>query len=367
MDSLWHLDTTRIPTSNNMSAPHNSSTDDAAFLSVLDFLKSPIDGSNLIYDQVPGHLCDQGRLHTFPVRSGIPCLFVPNEWREGAIDVTQDVKEFYEKTPFPNYDSLDNRDSLKRKARESHFVRLLDEQIPHDAKILEVGCGTGQMTNFLGMGWGRTVIGADMCMNSLRLAKGFRDRFSVNNAHFVQLNLFRPPFAKEVFDFVISNGVLHHTGDCAAAFASVAQLVKPGGVVIVGLYNWLGRLPTLWRRSAIDRIGIAATRLDSRMRGKGGEARRTAWSMDRYKHPHETKHSIDEVLGWFDRAGFNFTACFPAIGDDEFSDDMRLFEVSSAGRYLERLSTELEMLLSGGADGGLYIMIGKKHELSSCG
>jgi len=36
-------------------------------------------------------------------------------------------------------------------------------------------------------------------------------------------------------------------------------------------------------------------------------------------------------------------------------------ETYSAGRYLDRYSTEIEMLLSGGADGGLYIMIGRRR------
>jgi len=39
-----------------------------------------------------------------------------------------------------------------------------------------------------------------------------------------------------------------------------------------------------------------------------------------------------------------------------------LFERHSAGRYIDRLSTELEMLLTGGADGGLYVMIGRKRQ-----
>jgi hypothetical protein len=40
---------------------------------------------------------------------------------------------------------------------------------------------------------------------------------------------------------------------------------------------------------------------------------------------------------------------------------MQLFEPQSPQRYLDRLSTELEMLLTGGADGGLYVMIGRKR------
>ena len=154
------------------------------------------------------HLCDQGR-NTDPV-----C--VAERARCCRNDVTEVVKEFYEQTPFPNYDGLDTRDSLRKKARASVAAQLLNDQIPDTARILEVGCGTGQMTNFLAMAWGRTVIGSDICHNSLKLAAGFRDRFSINNAHFVQMNLFDPFFREHRFDVVISNGVLHHTGDAAA-------------------------------------------------------------------------------------------------------------------------------------------------------
>jgi SAM-dependent methyltransferase len=314
----------------------------------------------LAWDATAQQLSDANG-HRYPLDRGIPCLFVPNDWDAAKGDVTDIVKAFYEKTPFPNYEGLDTRDSLRRKASEGLFGRMLDEQVPHHATILEVGCGTGQMTNFLGMGWGRTVIGADICMNSLGLAKSFRDRFSINNAHFVQMNLFRPAFREASFDIVLSNGVLHHTSDCGGAFRSIARLVKPGGFIIIGLYNWLGRYPTLWRRALIERFGSAGALLDPRLRGQGETARRQAWFMDQYKHPHETKHSIGELLDWFDAAGFDFMSSVPAIGDAEFSDEMRLFEPHLPGRWLDRISTEIEMLLSGGVDGGLYIMIGRRR------
>ncbi len=341
------------------ATPPGRSTEAIERLAAQDLLRCPVDGTPLIWNPLTGRL--ESGCRSFAIQAGIPCLFVPNQWPADRADVTGIVQQFYERTPFPNYDDLDSRDSLRRKARDGVLARLLDEQISHTATILEVGCGTGQLTNFLGMGWGRTVIGADLCMNSLILAETFRDRFSINNAYFVQMNLFKPPFRKECFDVVVSKGVLHHTSDCRAAFRSIAPLVKSGGVIIVGLYNRLGRLPTLWRRRLIDRFGAMGALLDHRLRDRGEAARREAWFMDQYKHPHETRHSIDEVLGWFDAAGFEFTQCIPTIGDAEISEDMRLFERRSAGRYLDRLSTELEMLLTGGADGGLFVMIGRRR------
>src|SRR3954447_11227732 len=157
----------------------------------------------------------------YPVSDGIPQLFVPNDWAGDKLDVTDLVKAFYEETPFPNYDDLDSRESLRTKAKLSVFARLLDEQIPPDARVFEAGCGTGQLTSFLGMNWRRRVVGADLCMNSLRLGKGFRDRFGIVNADFVQMNLFRPPFPDASMDLVICNGVLHHTADPEAGFRSI--------------------------------------------------------------------------------------------------------------------------------------------------
>lgn len=327
---------------------------------ILPLMRSPIDGLPLTLDRATGELRDGS--HSYPIRSGIPFLFASRPMPGAAKnDVTDIVKEFYEDTPFPNYDGLDTRDSLKAKARAAIAGQLLDDQIPNDASILEVGCGTGQMTNFLGMKAGRTCVGSDICLNSLRLATGFRDRFAISNSHFVQMNLFDPFFREHSFDYIISNGVLHHTGDARLAFQSISRMLKPGGYIIIGLYNWLGRLPTLWLRSLVNSVGDAAALLDSRMRQERDAGRRKAWFRDQYKHPHESKHSIDEVMGWFDAAGFDFISCMPTIGDTEFSEDMRLFEPTPAGTYLDRLSTELEMLLSGGIDGGLYIMIGRKR------
>lgn len=327
---------------------------------ILPMMHCPIDGKDLVWDRSGGELRDEN--HAYPVRAGIPFLFAPRQPpAAGDNDVTDIVKEFYEETPFPNYDGLDTRDSLRQKARSSVAGQLLDEQISKDAKILEVGCGTGQMTNFLAMTWGRTVVGSDICFNSLKLATGFRDRFAIHNAHFVQMNLFDPFFRPHSFDVIVSNGVLHHTGDAQAAFHSIARMLKPGGHIVIGLYNWLGRLPTLWVRSLVATFGDFAALLDSRMRRERDLGRRKAWFMDQYKHPHESKHSIDEVLRWFAQAGIDFTSCIPTIGDTEFSEDAKLFDAQPVGTYRDRLSTELEMLLSGGVDGGLYIMIGRKR------
>src|SRR5215510_7387855 len=280
-----------------------------------------------------------GCAQTYPVTDGIPQFFVPNEWGGGKLDVTDIVKQFYEETPFPNYDDLDSRESLQTKARLGVFARLLDEQIQEDALVFEAGCGTGQLTNFLGMNWRRRVIGADLCMNSLRLGKDFRDRFAIVNANFMQMNLFRPPFADASMDVVICNGVLHHTADPEGGFRAILANLKPGGYIVIGLYNWLGRLPTLWQRRLSEVFGD---------RSAANAHNGPGW------HPHASRHSIDEVMRWFGENRVEFMSSIPSIGDVELRDDEPLFAPHPLGTRLGRLSSELEMLVSGGKGGGLF-------------
>jgi SAM-dependent methyltransferase len=297
----------------------------------------------------------------YPVDSGIPLLYCSHDPAQDG-QVTQTVKVFYEENPFPNYDDLDSRQSLQDKARRGLFAKLLDEQLPQGALVLEAGCGTGQLSNFLGMQWGRRVIGADLCLNSLKLAKSFRDRCGIVNNSFLQMNLFRPPLAPEAFDVAISNGVLHHTNDPLGGFRSIARLVKPGGLIIVGLYNKIGRLTTDFRRFLFRISGDRLRFLDAHMRNRAyNERRKRAWFMDQYKHPRESKHSYDEVLSdWFDANEFDFLFSIPKIGA-AFTPAEQLFAPHDKGTKTSRLMTQIEMLMTGGVDGALFIMIGRKR------
>lgn len=329
------------------------------FAQFASMLVDPATGEGIV--QRDGGLAVAGSGRPLPMTDGIPSLFVPND-ASFAGDVTEKIKAFYEATPFPNYDGFDSRESLAAKARRGVFAALLDEQLPEGALVLEAGCGTGQLSNFLGMSWRRKVFAGDICMNSLRLAKGFADRHDIRNVGFLQMNLFRPPFRDGSFDVVISNGVLHHTGDCEAGFRSILAKLKPGGHIIIGLYNRLGRLPTLWKRSAFRAFGPKLYFLDPRLRDWSREPDRIrAWFMDQYRHPHETRHSMDEVLGWFERHGVDFVNGIPHLDGSAFAESERLFANHVPGSTPSRFMTQFGMLVSGGRDGGLFVMIGRKR------
>jgi carbamoyltransferase len=291
---------------------------------------------------------------------GIWRMFQPSEPFDG--DITQIVKGFYEEHPFPNYDEDESLASLMGKARRGIYARLLGEQIPFDGRILEVGCGTGQLSNFLGIG-NRTMVGADLCGNSLKLAEGFRSRHGLERVRFLQMNLFRPAFAPQSFDVVLCNGVLLTTTDPKSGFDSIARLVKPGGHIVIGLYNTWGRLAVDTRRQFFRLTGGRFRWVDPHLRGQRmSPEKQDAWFYDQYRHPHETKQSMGEVLGWFDDAGFDFVSSVPKTSPwHPFTEREDLFRPAPRGTPLERGLVQAGMIVTGNREGGFFIMIGRRR------
>lgn len=296
----------------------------------------------------------------FPIEEGIPRLFAPTDDADVAgQDVTEIVKQFYEKTPFPNYDNLDNIRALLEKGRAGVFARLLNEQIPYDARVVEIGCGTGQLTNFLAIPH-RTVLGIDMCLNSLRLAQGFKVAHGLERASFAQMNLLRPALRDGFFDFVVSLGVLHHTNDTRKAFLRVARLAKPGGYVIIGLYNAYSRAIHYARRALFRWTGLKGGWLDPHFGRISASGKQEAWFQDQYCHPHETAHTLDDVLEWFNESNIEFVNSIPkptsgpVLGSRE-----NLFSPRPPGTSLSRWVSQMSYLKSGFEEGGFFIVIGR--------
>jgi SAM-dependent methyltransferase len=329
-------------------------------------LVCPVTGSRLLREGEDLVSAD-GR-QRYSCESGIMRLFVQagdqarSDAGSDALDTaTAKVQEFYEEAPFPNYDEIDDVAELVKKADTSVFGRMLRDQIPVNASVLEVGCGTGQLSLYLAATCLARVYAADMTLASLRLGRNFAAGQKIGAVRFLQMNLFRPCIRPGSMDLVISNGVLHHTADSKAAFMSIAPLVKPGGHIIVGLYNHIGRLRTDLRRKLWRTFGDRALFLDPHLRKPLSPDKRRAWIRDQYIHPVERKHSMSEVLGWFDEAGFSFVSSIPKIIGD-FTGEEKLFRPVPAGRPIDRLMVETEMLFTTyGGEGGLFIMIGRRQ------
>lgn len=302
-------------------------------------------------------LCSRCK-RAYEIELDIPLLFLADSDDD---DVTSRVKSFYEDAPFPNYNDLDSVRSLIDRARQGGYAWALHRAIPYNTKVLEVGCGTGQLSNFLGVSC-RQVIGTDICLNSLKLADRFRKEQGIAGARFLQMNLFHPIFEKDQFDVVLCNGVLHHTNNPRHGFERLVPLLRSGGYFVLGLYNKFGRLGTDFRRGLFRLTGGRGAWVDPVLREEGlSEGRRRAWFADQYQHPKESKHTIDEVLEWFEDNSLQYVNSVPALAPfGPRFDANDLFTPHDTGSRWDRLTAQMREIIAANREGGLFIMIGRK-------
>jgi SAM-dependent methyltransferase len=272
------------------------------------------------------------------------------------------VKSFYEETPFPNYQEHESVRSLIEKSRRGGYGHMLHQAIPFNSNVLEVGCGTGQLSNFLGISC-RRVVATDMCLNSLRLGEEFREKHGLDRTAFLQMNLFRPAFKAEQFDVVLCNGVLHHTSDPLGGFRGLVPLVRPGGFIVIGLYNRWGRRMTDIRRRLFRLSGGRGKWLDPYLRtAQLSVDKERAWFADQYRHPHESKHSTGEVLRWFDREAVDFVRGIPSVTlDDASLTADGLFTPQRRGTKLDHFLAQSIQVATGNREGGFFLMIGQRR------
>jgi SAM-dependent methyltransferase len=282
---------------------------------------------------------------------GIPRLRVDVDER------TDTVRRFYDAAPFPGYPPGDSLTRLRARAERSRFARLLDASVPGDARIAEVGCGTGQMSLYLARA-DREIVALDLSREALKLGTAAAARYGADKVRFVEADLTRLPLKAGAFDLVYSSGVLHHTPDPAAAFGRIVGAVRPGGLVVIGLYNRYARLPLRLRRGIARLTNYRWIPFDPVLRERAAEpARAEAWLRDQYRHPEEHRHSVAEVRRWFAANHVEYLRTYPStIAEDEPDD---LFTPAEDEWPFESWLAQLGWMRSLGGEGGLFIIAGR--------
>ena len=138
-----------------------------------------------------------------------------------------------------------------RRALEFNYIgerKVIRAEVPSDCKILDLGCGTGELC---GEFCQANYVGVDISEVYIQYAKRKHPSYK-----FEIMNATSLDFLDAVFDVVLISGVLHHCeADVAQAILGEAKRVLlPGGKVVV----WED-VPT---RGSINLIGKAVQKLD---------------------------------------------------------------------------------------------------------
>ncbi len=225
------------------------------------------------------------------------------------------VKDFYKDTPF-NFSNdlqiyLESIKNLNQILEYKDLHKLLLNPIfpfqkPKVNSIIEFGCGTGWLCNTIARYYKKKDITAiDFTSKALLVAKQVSSKLNIN-INYKEADIFDYS-DKRKYDLVVSTGVLHHTKDCRKALDHISKFVDSGGHIYIGLYHLYSRTPMLnFLQSKCRWYGENASyNLFKRMNESMNNLEHNySWFRDQVLHPHETQHTYEEVLSWFEDLGF---------------------------------------------------------------
>jgi SAM-dependent methyltransferase len=202
--------------------------------------------------------------------------------------------------------------------------------------VLDAGCGMGRYLRTAAESGASLVVGMDLSLavEAARDLTADLPRIALTRG-----DLLRLPFAPKSFDHIYSIGVLDHTPDPRSAFLGLARLLKPGGRIAIWIYARekpavervmnahravsarlpLGVLVFLSRLLApvggikrrlmasrhrlVQRSGVALHALTIGVSMHPDPEVRVCDTLDWYAPKFLSRHTFDEVAGWFAEAG----------------------------------------------------------------
>lgn len=278
--------------------------------------------------------------------------------------IGEKVQTFYNKSPFPDYElkRFTNKESLR--VSMYPFAKIIDRSIPNTASVIDVGCGTGQLISFLSLRR-KNVWGIDFSDSSLNKLKSLKEKLKLNSLTIRKVDILDEKEINKLpkFDYVLCLGVLHHTGNACKAFENIVKLLKPNGKIAIGLYHKIGRIPLKTRKFLAHTIfknnnsvkdyfiKIQIGDIDDKERARG-------WWNDQYNHPHETSHTIGQVLRWFKKNKIKYIQAVPS----SFNKTLEISGIWSKEVYPYfpvRLYEQFTYLFKTQKEGGYWLTLGK--------
>lgn len=117
-----------------------------------------------------------------------------------------------------------------RMSRRANWL-LSEMTLTKDSRVLEIGCGTGEVSNWIAERSPAQVVGSDLCVPFIEQA---RKTFTHPNLSFAVVDFNEPVHLEnEKFDYIVGNGILHHLyHHLDKDLASMRGLLKENGKII---------------------------------------------------------------------------------------------------------------------------------------
>jgi SAM-dependent methyltransferase len=173
------------------------------------------------------------------------------------------VRGQYEAFPYPCWRALSKRHIVENWQAEELGRRLEAPLLSPAASILIAGCGTGRDAAIHSLRFPASSITAvDVSRTSLAYAAMKAKELGLANLTFAHGDILDLGRLGQTFDHICCTGVLHHMEDPVAGWRVLRDLLKPGGLMRIGLYSRAGRTAVAAAQQAARRGGYLSTRED---------------------------------------------------------------------------------------------------------
>jgi SAM-dependent methyltransferase len=179
-----------------------------------------------------------------------------------AIDdgVSRAVKQQYEENPYPRW--ITAGPAGAQVALDAYMAKFPDYQPlgRSPIAILIAGCGTGQHAIETAQRFADAdVLAIDLSESSLAYALRKTRELGLGNLKYAAADILAFDGAGRSFDLIEASGVLHHLADPFAAWRQLLTLLRPSGVMNVGLYSERARAGVVRARAFVAERSFAAT------------------------------------------------------------------------------------------------------------
>lgn len=163
----------------------------------------------------------------YPYRDGIPDFLAYSDDADLKLSQEKWDKKYqqdYKKNIIKELNYQDKKFFLPTWSQISQHFSLKKGE-----NFLELGCGLSFFSRHLAK-LGMTVVGIDISLEALKLAKAVFDKEKITNYLFVRGNVLSMPFKSNSFSLIYGAGVIEHFKDTFSAVKELQRVLKKGGV-----------------------------------------------------------------------------------------------------------------------------------------
>lgn len=239
-------------------------------------------------------------------------------------DTSRSVREQYEDNPYPRWvrtaaagAPIDINDYVRAHCPNAAFVPI--ETVGDALQVLVPGCGTGRHPIELAQTLANArLLAVDLSLSSLAYAK--RKTHPALAIDYAQADILNLGGITRRFDVIDASGVLHHMADPLAGWRVLLSLLRPNGLMRVGLYSEIGRRDVVAARAFIAERGFQPTPEDIRRcrqdilasplakLARHGDFFSTSECRDMLFHVQERRFTLPMIKEFLSESGLRFIA-----------------------------------------------------------